>query len=78
MSRNVDIPELGSSRYIETRSPVDRHYQLYQVHPLHLVHYIVHRVVLQPPPTHINKLNFLIREAQKLYLATSVYALFWF
>ena len=23
--RNVDVPELGSSRYIETRSPADRH-----------------------------------------------------
>ena len=32
-SWNVDVPEPGSSRYIETQSPADSHYQSYQVYP---------------------------------------------
>ena len=26
--RNMNVPELGSSRYIETQSPINRHYQM--------------------------------------------------
>jgi hypothetical protein len=49
----------GSSRYIEARSPADRHHQLYKVHPTYLLYYIVHPVVLQPPPTNINTIGSL-------------------
>ena len=51
---SLSIISLRYPKYIETRSPADSHYQSYQVH---LLHYTVHRAVLQPPPTEINILE---------------------
>ena len=67
-TRNVDVPELGSSRYIETRSPADRHHQSHQVHPVHLLHYIVHRVVLPTSAYQINILHIIWEDAAPLKL----------
>ena len=56
-NRNVDVPELGSSRYIETRSPVASNYhQCNQVHPIHLLHHVLLHTVSSNLRSPINRL----------------------
>jgi hypothetical protein len=64
ISRNVDVPELGSSRYIETQSPTDRHYQLYQVYPaspaLPTSPALLHRSPCRPPNLRLSNQQMLL------------------
>src|SRR6266576_1622919 len=58
-NRNVDVPVLGSSRYIETRSPVDSNNQsMRSSSPVHsLLHLLLHPIALRSPLTYLTLSN---------------------